>query len=290
MRLTYKDVELKPEKTFSVKRANIPCIEEDWHFHKELELIYIIKSTGTRYVGNSINRFESEELYLIGSDLPHLFRNDREYYKSCQLDSKAVDIIIVKFKPDFLGDHFLNLTEVQSLKFLFQKANNGLKFCSNSTEEVRNLLIQLVNSEGTLSILKILEILHHLSLNKNYKQLCPRLNNFYFKKDEKEKMAKIINYLNANFDKKIELETIASIANMTPNSFCRYFKKHTHKPFSQFLNEIRIRNACKLLIEGELQIANVCYQSGFNTITNFNRQFRTFMGTTPSEYLKKYDL
>ncbi|WP_299255710.1 AraC family transcriptional regulator [uncultured Aquimarina sp.] len=290
MKLTYKKVELKPEKSFSVKRANIPCIEEDWHFHKELELIYFIKSTGTRYVGNSVNRFKPGELYLIGSDLPHLFRNDREYYNNDEVDDRAVDIIIVKFKPDFLGDHFLNLTEMQAIKFLFQEANKGLKFSKTSTKKIRDILIQLVDSKGTLSILKILETLHLLCANKDYKQLCPRLNSFYFKKDEKEKMAKIINYLNANFDKKIELETIASIANMTPNSFCRYFKKHTQKSFSQFLNEIRIGNACKLLIEGELQITNVCYQSGFNTITNFNRQFRSFMGITPSDYLKKYDL
>lgn len=290
MRLTYKEIELKPEKSFSVQRANIPCLEEDWHFHKELELFYIIKSTGTRYVGNSVNRFEPNELYLIGSDLPHLFRNDKEYYKNSIINTKAVDVIIIKFKPDFLGNYFLNLTELQAIKFLFQEANKGLKFSKHASKQVHDLLIQLVKSEGTLSILKLLEILHLLSSNKNYKLLCPKLNNFYFRKDEKEKMAKIINYLNTNFDKKIDLKTIASIAHMTPNSFCRYFKKHTHKSFSQFLNEIRIRNACKLLIQGELQITTICYQSGFNTITNFNRQFKSFIGITPSDYLKKYEL
>ncbi|KZS38858.1 AraC family transcriptional regulator [Aquimarina aggregata] len=290
MRLTYKEIELKPEKSFSVQRANIPCLEEDWHFHKELELFYIIKSTGTRYVGNSVNRFEPNELYLIGSDLPHLFRNDKEYYKNSIINTKTVDVIIIKFKPDFLGNYFLNLTELQAIKFLFQEANKGLKFSKHASKQVHDLLIQLVKSEGTLSILKLLEILHLLSSNKNYKLLCPKLNNFYFRKDEKEKMAKIINYLNTNFDKKIDLKTIASIAHMTPNSFCRYFKKHTHKSFSQFLNEIRIRNACKLLIQGELQITTICYQSGFNTITNFNRQFKSFIGITPSDYLKKYEL
>lgn len=102
-------------------------------------------------------------------------------------------------------------------------------------------------------------------------------------------MARVVSYLNENFEKKIDLEEVSAIAYMTPNAFCRYFKKRTHKSFTQYLNEIRLRHACKLLIEGELQIATVCYQSGFNTLTNFNRQFKTLMKTTPSEYMERYN-
>lgn len=101
-------------------------------------------------------------------------------------------------------------------------------------------------------------------------------------------MARVISFLTENFDRKIELDQVASIAYMTPNAFCRYFKKRTKKSFTQYLNEIRLRHACKLLIEGELQISTICYQSGFNTITNFNRQFKTLMGVTPSNYMERY--
>ncbi|WP_271784131.1 AraC family transcriptional regulator [Aquimarina algiphila] len=289
MRLTYKEIELKPEKSFLVRRDTVPCIEQDWHFHKELELIYFLKSTGTRYVGNSIDRFQPGELYLIGSDLPHLFRNDKEYYEH-NIDNQVADVIVVKFVSDFLGSDFISLTESQNLKLLFEKANRGLKFSSYVSRLVHDVMIELVESTGMLSVIGILGILDVLSSDKNCISLCPEINNTFFRKDEKERMAKIISYLTQNFDKKIELEKMASIAHMTPNSFCRYFKKQTQKSFSQYLNEIRIRNACKLLIEGKLQITTICYQSGFNTITNFNRQFRTFMNVTPSEYMKKFQV
>src|SRR5680860_753056 len=125
MKLTYKQTEKKPEKCYLAKQDLIPCIEQDWHFHKELELIYFIKSTGTRYVGNSIGNFGPGELYLIGSNVPHLFRNDREYYTDSK-ENEAVNLVVIKFEPDFLGTGFLNLTEAKKLQSIFQIADRGI--------------------------------------------------------------------------------------------------------------------------------------------------------------------
>jgi len=113
MKLTYKQTERSPECSFLVRQDTIPCIEHDWHFHPELELIYFLKSTGTRYVGNSIGSFGPGELYLIGSNVPHLFRNEKEYYEN-NGELEAVDLIIVKFDRDFLGEGFLDLAETKS--------------------------------------------------------------------------------------------------------------------------------------------------------------------------------
>ena len=288
MRLTYKPTEKRPGSSFMARQDTMPCIEQDWHYHKELELIYFMKSTGTRYLGNSIGNFGPGELYLIGSNVPHLFRNDKEYYASHE-ESEAVDLIVVKFEKDFLGKTFSDLTETSKIQLLFEKANKGLKFSKAATYLVHSHMVGLVGSQGLASVIGILNILDILSISENYEVLCSEQISHTFKKDEKERMAKIISFLNENFEEKIELQEVASIANMTPNAFCRYFKKRTKKSFSQFLNEIRIRNACKLLIEGKLQIATICYQSGFNTLTNFNRQFKSFMNITPSEYMKKYE-
>ena len=150
-------------------------------------------------------------------------------------------------------------------------------------------MVGLVGSKGLSSIIGILSILDVLSISENWEPLCAEEIVHVFRRDEKDRMAKIISYLNENFEKKIELQDVASIANMTPNAFCRYFKKRTKKSYSQFLNEIRIRHACRLLIEGRHQISTVCYQSGFNTPTNFNRQFKSIMKITPTEYMRKYE-
>ncbi|TPN84418.1 AraC family transcriptional regulator [Aquimarina algicola] len=286
MRLTYKENDPIPDKSFLVRRDTIPCIEEDWHFHKELELIYFLKSSGTRYVGNSIHHFNPGDLYLIGSNLPHLFKNNSEYYLKNSI-TESVDVIVVKFEPDFLGEGFMKLSEMKKIKSLLYQSNRGIKFSVPKKSLIHNLFIDLVKDNGALRIIKILEILHTLSQNENFQFLCGETQAAFFRREEKQKIAKIITYLTSNYDKKIELKEIASIAHMTPNSFCRYFKKQTHKSFSQYLNEIRIVNACKLLIEGKLQITTICYQCGFNTITNFNRQFKNLMGITPSEYQKK---
>ncbi|SDM30196.1 AraC family transcriptional regulator [Kriegella aquimaris] len=288
MKLTYKQTELRPESSFLARKDTMPCIEQNWHFHKELELIYFLKSTGTRYVGNSIGNFEEGELYLIGSNLPHLFRNHKEYYED-EGDEGAVDLIVVKFERDLFGQGFDELNETRKLQHLFQKANRGLKFSKAVSYLVHSHMVGLVGSQGLSSIIGLLKILDVLSISENYVPLCSEGIHNTFKNSEKERMAKIISYLTENFDEKIELEKVASIAHMTPNAFCRYFKKRTRKSFTQYLNEIRIRHACKLLIEGQLQISTICYQSGFNTLTNFNRQFKNFMKITPSEYMEKYN-
>jgi len=288
MKLTYKQTEKRPENSFLARQDRMPCIEQDWHFHKEIELIYFIKSTGTRYVGNSIGNFQAGELYLIGSDVPHLFRNHREYYAD-KLEDEAVDLVVIKFEQDFLGSNFLELPEAQKLQILFQKSNRGLQFSKAATYLVHNHILGLVGSQGLSRIAGLLKILDILSASENYMSLCSEVITNAYSKNEKDRMARVISFLTDNFDKKIELEQIASIAYMTPNAFCRYFKKRTHKSFTQYLNEIRLRHACKLLIEGEVQIATVCYQSGFNTLTNFNRQFKALMNITPSEYMELYN-
>ncbi|WP_282160578.1 AraC family transcriptional regulator [Ulvibacterium marinum] len=287
MKLTYKQTERKPENSFLVRQDRMPCIEQDWHFHKELELIYFIKSSGTRYVGNSIGNFAPGELYLIGSNVPHLFRNNREYY-SDMLEDEAVNLVVIKFESEFLGTVFLDLAETKKLNTLFQKANRGVKFSKAVTHLVHNYILGMVGDEGLSRIVSLLKILDILSISENYVPLCSEVIINNYNQNEKDRMARVISFLTENFDRKIELDQVASIAYMTPNAFCRYFKKRTKKSFTQYLNEIRLRHACKLLIEGELQISTICYQSGFNTITNFNRQFKTLMGVTPSNYMERY--
>ena len=257
MKLTYRQIERKPENTFLARRDTLPCIEDNWHFHKELELIYFIKSQGTRYVGNSIGNFVPGEIYLIGSNLPHLFRNDKEYYEN-NSKNEAVDLIVVQFENNFMGEEFSKFTISDKLQRLFKMANRGINFSEKTCSLVKRTLKELINGEGLSRLVDLLKVLDILSLSEDYEFLCPEGVNNTFKKNEKERMAKLISFLTENFEKKIELEEVASIAHMTPNAFCRYFKRRTQKSFTQYLNEIRIDNACKLLIEGKLPISTIC--------------------------------
>ncbi len=287
MKLVYKNSNIQPERCFSVRQDNLPCIEQDWHFHPEIELIYFLKSTGTRYVGNSIGNFEPGELYMIGSNVPHLFRNHREYYGQ-ESHLSAVDLVVVKFQADFLGKSFTDLVEAKGMRRLFHLANRGIKFSKTSTYLSHKHILGLLRNEGLSGIVELLNVLDILSATEDYEILCEEEIVHNFSNDEKERMGKIISFLNQNFDKRIELEEVSEIACMTPTAFCRYFKKKTKKSFTQFLNEIRLGHACKLLIEGDEQIATIAYQSGFNTMTNFNRQFKTLLQMTPTEYMEKY--
>ncbi len=287
MKLVYKNSNIQPERCFSVRQDNLPCIEQDWHFHPEIELIYFLKSTGTRYVGNSIGNFEPGELYMIGSNVPHLFRNHREYYGQ-ESHLSAVDLVVVKFQADFLGKSFTDLVEAKGMRRLFHLANRGIKFSKTSTYLSHKHILGLLRNEGLSGIVELLNVLDILSATEDYEILCEEEIVHNFSNDEKERMGKIISFLNQNFDKRIELEEVSEIACMTPTAFCRYFKKKTKKSFTQFLNEIRLGHACKLLIEGDEQIATIAYQSGFNTMTNFNRQFKSLLQMTPTEYMEKY--
>ncbi|WP_163397308.1 AraC family transcriptional regulator [Flavobacterium fluviatile] len=287
MKLTYKQTERKPENSFLVKQDRRPCLDHDWHFHKEVELIYFIKSSGTRYIGNSIGTFSEGDLYMIGSNVPHLFKNDKAN-PLLTVEADSVDLIVIKFDPEFLGKQFLGLSESRNLQLLFENAEKGLQFPKSVSKLVHNIMVELTESKGLRSVIGLLNVLEVLSTTTTLTSLCSEVVVSSYTNKEKERMARIISFLTDNFDKKIELEEVAAIAYMTPNAFCRYFKKRTRKSFTQYLNEIRLRNACKLLIEGELQVATICYQSGFNTITNFNRQFKSLMNVTPSEYIDRY--
>lgn len=289
MKLNYNPSQKTVDQAFAMRQDRIPCIEQNWHYHPEVELIFFKKSSGTRYVGNSIGNFEEGELYLIGSGLPHLFRNDRDYYLD-ENNEMMVDLIVIKFLPEYLGKEFNHLYEYQDVMRLLMNANRGLKFVNRDVYLVSNLLSGLLGASGLTRIIELLRVLNILAQSTEYEVLCHDRIIDVYNKDEKDRMSSIIKFLTDNFDKTIKLKEVSDIAHMTPNSFCRFFKKRTQKSFSEYLTEIRIRNACQMLIKGEHTISEVCYQSGFNTITNFNRQFKGIKGMTPSEFTKQYQL
>jgi AraC-like DNA-binding protein len=288
MKLKYKVMEGQLRTSFHARREFVPYFDNEWHFHEELELIYFHKGKGVRYIGNTMGNFQDGEIYLAGPNIPHLYKNEIEENGDDRQNS-SVDQVIIHFRKDFLGKHFIGLPEVSMLNNLFAKSEKVLKFSKITSSLLHNYLIGITCKEGVSRITDLLRILDILSISKDYETIMQIGSVTTHSKSDKDRMSKIINFLNDNYAKKIELSEVAAIASMTPNSLCRFFKRNTNKPFSAYLNEIRIGNACKLLIEGELTVAEVSYATGFYSISNFNRTFREVMNLTPSEYKKKYN-
>jgi len=274
-----------PDRSFSVRRDLFP-INNRWHYHSEVELIHIKKGEGTQFIGDSIKRFKAGDVMLVGSNLPHYWRFDDVYYEE---NTKAIaDIRVAHFNENFWGNQFLELPENLNIKTVLEKARRGLQITGKTKQKVAELLEQLQEADGPQRIILLMEALTAVA---NAKQPVP-LSSMGFKPDlvdaEKDRINAIYEYSIRNFKRKIQLEEIADVANISPNSFCRYFKSRTRKTYSQFLIELRVGHACKLLIENNHCIKRLCYESGFNNFTSFHKYFKMITGKSPLVYQKEF--
>jgi len=256
----------------SEQRANMPF----WHFHPELELVYVDKGQGKRHIGSHLSYFHNSQLLLIGANLPHHGFSDR-------LTTRGSETI-VQFKPDFLGETFLNMPEMKSIAGLFERAKKGVLFKPEIRKEIGPRIKDMVNYQGFERILKLLEILHDLSLSREYTLL--NVDGFAFETtlQDSNRIDVIYKHINQNFERTIPLGEISDLASMTVPAFCRYFKKSTGKTFTRFVNEYRIVQARRLLTETTHSITDICYECGFNNFSHFNKLFKEFTGKSASQY------
>jgi AraC-like DNA-binding protein len=233
-----------------------------------------------------VSPFKKGDLVFTGPDLPHLWRSDIEYFEG---DKKLwTEGIVIYFHGHFLGDEFLEKKETYRLRQLFKKAHRGMEFYGKTSEKVENLMVDLLEATDFESILTLLNLLNVIANSTEYSLLSSAGYTNSLKESDTERMNQVHAYVMKNFREKITLEEVAAIANMTPTSFSRYFKTHANKTFSDFLTEIRVGYSCKLLIEKKMSVSQVCYDSGFYTLSNFNRQFKAITHFNPLEYRKKY--
>jgi AraC-like DNA-binding protein len=248
----------------------------------------VLNGTGTRFIGDHVSPFKKGDLVFTGPDLPHLWRSDMEYFEGDkQLWTEG---IVIYFHENFLGQDFLQKKEMYKLRQLLMKARRGMEVTGSANEKVQKMMITLLQEADFDGVLGVLNLLHMLSNTSEYNLLASAGYTNSLKESDTERMNKVHAYVMKNFREKITLEEVAAIANMTPSSFSRYFKTHANKTFSDFLTEIRIGYSCKLLIEKKMDIGQVCYDSGFNTMSNFNRQFKAVTHYNPLAYRKKYAL
>jgi AraC-like DNA-binding protein len=263
-----------------------PHFDPHWHSHPEYQLFVVLRGTGTRFIGDQVQRFGPADLVMTGPNLPHVWRSDERYFeKESGLTSEG---IVVYFRDVILNDGLLETQEGLKIRQLLARAERGLSFHGGTQQQVVSQLRELVHAEGFARVLGLLRILHTLSLAEECHVLSRQGYANLLRAAEQERMEKVVSYIMGHFTEPIRLSDVAGVARMSETAFCRYFKEQTNLSLFQFISELRIGQACKLLAEENLSISRVAYRCGYNTLSHFNRQFKTTAGLTPREYKRKY--
>ncbi len=278
----------RPEnQSFFYKEIYKPYFTAPFHFHPEVEILYVQQGYGTRYIGDSVKNFSPGDLVLVGSNTPHVWSCNRAFYqKDTKLRSKAV---CIQFEENFHCEKFFNLPELIKVKGTLNNAKRGMRFINGAQSELSSRIKLIPKQIGMSRILNLLTILDIMASTEDFRYLTsPNYMQVKINNQDARRLDIVFNYVLNNFADEISLDAVSSLINLTPHSFCRYFKSRTNKVFSTFVNEVRIGHACKLLIDDQLNVSQICYKSGFNHQSNFNRQFSKIKNMTPSEFQRKY--
>jgi AraC-like DNA-binding protein len=270
--------------SFALAKHSFKNFLKVWHYHPELELVIVLESTGSRFVGDSFEAFKPGDIILIGKNLPHMWLNDKIYFEENNHKLKA-RAQVIHFHEDFAGGLF-QASCMTGINDLLKKAKRGIKFQDNTNGDIIKKVNKMFKMSEYEKIISFIDILKRLSEQKNYKLLSSTGYISSFSEIRDSKIIAIYEYIMNNFKEEISLNKAADLANMNPAAFSRYFKNIHKSTFVKYLNEVRIGYACKLLIENRYKISEACYESGYNNISNFNRQFRMLKKMAPSEYLR----
>jgi AraC-like DNA-binding protein len=259
--------------------------DKPWHVHREYELVLINKGRGTKFIGDKVSSFQEGDLTLIGSNIPHLFRNSEEHYiKTNKLQASS---IFIHFTIDFLGANFFDIPEMKLVNSLLKKSSLALDIGGKTKKFIITKLQNMNEEKAPQKLLSLLEILIKLSQSRD---LTTILSSGFStgNSGDTDKISKVFEFIMKNYTKEIYVHEIASKLNMSVASFSRYFKNHTRKTFSDYVTEIRIGHACRLLMENNYGISEISYLSGFDNLSNFYRHFKKQIGIIPKEYRNRF--
>ncbi len=248
-----------------------------YHFHPEYELTLILESSGIRYVGNNISDFEPGDLVLLGSRLPHCWKNERDH----RGPSKS---IVIQWSPDII--HHTPLFD--PIRQLLQKAQKGLKLPATSEDAIPHLMREIVGSTGIDRYLALVKALSLIATMDDLKYIAGESYSYDLSSSTTTRLEKVQSYVHDHFNEKIKLAEVASNLHMTEQAFSRFFSKAMKKPFFLFLNEYRVNRASRLIFETDLQMSEIAYKCGYESLPFFYKQFKKFKGYTPLEFRKMY--
>lgn len=273
--------------TFLIKRESLYHNVIPWHFHPEFELAFLSNVAGKKYIGNGIKDLEPDDLVILGPNLPHRWHcekdNSQNHFK------KEPHQIVIQFSYDFLGSDFFDKPPFSGILQLLNRANNGICFYGKGKILAKKIMNQMLQMNGFEQTIQLLNLLHMLSLSKEYEILSSIGFTETLNESDGNRMNRVYQFIISGFKEPITLGQVAKISNMTPQAFSKYFKTRTKKNFSYFLNEVRISYACRLLIEKNMDVLQICYESGFNNLSNFNRQFKRITKMNPTQYKTQFN-
>ncbi len=280
-KVTYSD-----SYSFKFTKLSNQYFESPWHFHPEFELVLITSSYGKRFVGDHCEPFVEDDLVFIGSNLPHVWLNDKKFFEGNE--QKPAEGYVIQLPEQYFPGDMLKHPELYNIRNLLMRAARGIRITGKTCSQIKKNILQMDKSQGMERYKLLLTILDCAGeSNESY----PLASMGYCRTTPPSippRLEKVYQYVMQYYQDDISVGKAADIACMNKSSFCRFFKSVTKKSFTEFVNEIRIGYACKLLIDGKFNITGICYECGFNNLSNFNRQFRRFTGKTPQEYKKQY--
>ena len=283
-----KNVPESEIQSFSCRRFDSPSFTTPWHFHPEYELTLITESRGQRFVGDSVAPFEPGDLVLLGPNLPHCWLN----LPSSGLPLARARSVVVQFAGDMLGDGWLDYPEMRQIgSLLRERAPRGIRFSGTSATRFAERVRTLPDLCGLDRLLELLVLLNGLARLPRRattvlasEGFSPALN-----LEQAGRLERVCRFVHQNFQRSIRQTEAAALAHLSPAAFSRFFRQKTGRTFVDYLNDVRLGEACRLLIEKDsLGVTEVCYACGFGNISNFNRHFRLRHGAAPREYRRRY--
>jgi len=273
------------DNSFVVKYFDYGYYPTPWHYHPEYEIVMVTESTGKRFIGDHISDFHPGNLAFIGPNIPHTYRNDEKYYE--ERSSLRAKSIVIHFTAASLGNDFLELPEAKLLHKLFEDSLHGLDVFGETHDSISKKLYAIVKLSGLKRWLCLVDILLELAESKTLSAITKSTHIGYNEKESK-RLCSVFDWITSNFEKDIKLAEAAQIAQMNENAFSRFFSLRTRKTFSGFVQELRLQKAAKLLVENDMTITEVCYECGYNNVSNFNRQFLNHYQMNPMKYKKMF--
>jgi AraC-like DNA-binding protein len=264
-------------RVFNESNQNTPRF---YHFHPELELIYVKGGSGKRHIGNHLSCYQDGELVLMGSGLPHAGFTDRMTRNESE--------VVVQMREDFLGASFLDIPEMKPIRQLFERSKLGISFYGETKKIIGKRLEKLAEMDQFERLLELLSILKQMAESEEYELLNAIEFALEVKPQDNDRINEIYDFVHSNFTRAIPLDEIAEEVNMTVPAFCRYFKKQSGKTFTKFVNEFRVVHACKLLTEEHKSITEIAFESGFNNFSHFNKLFKEKTKMSPSDYRNRF--
>jgi AraC-like DNA-binding protein len=283
MKVVAFNVPQTTREALRVQEDLLPHFYDKLHQHPETQIMLILQGEGTLIAGDYVGRFTVGDLYLIGSNQAHVFRNDEVYYHNkSKLKAHALSLY---FDEQYAGEAFWQLKELQAAKDFLKSTTRGYKIYGTDKEKITQLVYTIQKQEGLDRLITFLSILKILSQSHDLQALSIAASGKAYSHTEEKRMNDVLQFTFRESQREIFLDEVAQVANLSNEAFCRYFKTRTRKSYINFLNEVRISKACQLLISNQLSIQQICYEVGFNNLSHFNRVFKKVTGRTPSNFL-----